>query len=425
MTDQQQITQLIDHLFRQESGKMVAVFVNMFGLSHVDKAEDIVQETLLAALETWKLKGIPEMPKAWLYRVAKNKLLNLLDREKYFAETVVQKCKQQLVPTDQLEMADIFLDEEIEDAQLRMMFACCHPALPAELQLILILKTLCGLSVKEIAVALLCNEDTIAKRLYRAKEKIKTEKLNLDVPTGNALNDRLDIVLKAIYLLFNEAYKSATTETILRKDLCDEALRLCALLINRPVKSEGYALPKINALMALLCFLVARFESRIDATGAIVLLAEQDRTLWNRFLIQQGYHYFKESSTGNHLSEYHIESAIASYHVSAKDFTSTNWQAIYFCYNLLYDIQPTSIVAFNRAIAKGYAENATAGIMALLAIDELNQSHFYHTALGDFYAKNKQLTKAKAAYTLALQFVVLQAERKVIQRKLEMIDAPI
>jgi RNA polymerase sigma factor (sigma-70 family) len=414
------ITQLIDHLFRQESGKMVAVFTKLLGLSQVDKAEDLVQETLLAALETWKLKGVPENPQAWLYRVAKNKLLNLVHREKYFSTIVTKQLKQFVEQVNENDAEDFFLDDEIEDAQLRMMFACCHPAIPDELQLILILKTLCGLNIKEIAIALLCNEDTVAKRLYRAKEKIKTEKINLDVPFGKALNERLEIVLKAIYLLFNEAYKSATTETVLRKDLCDEALRLCAMLVNRPIKSEGYDLPKINALMALLCFHVARFESRVDGNGEIILLEDQDRTLWNAFLIKQGYFYFKDSASGNQLSEYHIEAAIASYHIGAADFASTNWQAIYYCYNLLFSIKPTPIVAFNRAIAKGYAEDAAAGIAALLEIEELNQYHFYHVALGDFYKKEQQNKKAIKAYTLALQFVVLQAERKVIEGKLEM-----
>ena len=309
-----------------------------------------------------------------------------------------------------------------------MMFACCHPSLSTDLQLILILKTLCGLSIGEIAAAFLSQEDTTAKRLYRAKEKIKQDGISLDVPVGNDLVERLDAVLKAIYLLFNEAYKSTSTDTVIRQDLSDEALRLGAILAARPLSIEGYNMPKINALMALMCFHAARFDSRLDETGNIILLENQDRTLWNPYLTKKAYTFFKASAAGTDFTEYHIEAAIASYHAQAESFNKTNWQAIFYCYNLLFTLKPTPIVAFNRAIAQGYNEGAKAGIEALLEIvtpsrDEvigfkvLDKNHFYHTALGDFYHKNNQIEKAKAAYDLALKFVFLAAEKKVILDK--------
>jgi RNA polymerase sigma factor (sigma-70 family) len=431
MAENNSISKMVDHLFRHEAGKMVAVLTKFFGLPQVQLAEDMVQETLITAFETWKLKGIPDNPQAWLYQVAKNKVLTHIKRAHNFNKTIAPNIAYTLDNENIIhnKIADIFLDNEIEDAQLRMMFACCHPSVPADAQLILMLKTLCGLSIKEIANALLSQEEAVAKRLYRAKEKIKQEGITLDVPVGNEVAERLDAVLKAIYLLFNEAYKSTATDTVIRQELSDEALRLGAILSSYPLSIEGYNLPQINALMALMCFHAARFDSRLDALGNIILLENQNRSRWNDYLIKKAYAFFKASSTGADISEYHIEAAIASYHIQAENFDKTNWQAIYYCYNLLYSIKPTPIVAVNRAIAKGYTEGAKAGIEALLEIvtpsrdeaigfKDLAKNHFYHTALGDFYAKNKEINKAKAAYELALNFVVLEAEKKIIVDKM-------
>ena len=420
MVEDNSIFKIVDHLFRHEAGKMVSVLTKFFGLQHVELAEDIVQETLLAAFETWKLKGIPDNPQAWLYQVAKNKIITYLKREQHFqkniAHNLIYSVENEAFIHSQID--EFFLENDIEDAQLRMMFACCHPSVSTDLRLILMLKTLCGLSIKEIAAALFSQEDTIAKRLFRAKEKIKQEGILLEVPVGNALVGRLDAVLKAIYLLFNEAYKSTSTDTVIRQELSDEALRLGAILAGGPLSIFGKNAPKINALMSLMCFHAARFDGRLDVAGNIILLENQNRSLWNPYLIKQAYSFFKASSEGTEISEYHIEAAIASYHTKAESFDTTNWQAIFYCYNLLYSLKPTPIVAFNRAIARGYNEGAKAGIEALLTIEGLEKNHFYHTALGDFYCKNNQKTKAKAAYQLALKFVYLGAEKRVILDKI-------
>jgi RNA polymerase sigma factor (sigma-70 family) len=413
---QEPVNTLVDHLFRTESGKMVAVLAKYFGFKDIHIAEDIVQETLVAALETWKLKGIPEKPEAWIYEVAKNKLLNYLKRHKLFQTKIFHQLKSN--STIEISIEDLFLASEIEDAQLRMMFACCHPALRVEEQLILMLKSLSGLSIKEIAASLLNSEDAIAKRLYRAKEKIKKSQIQLEVPTGLDAQLRLNTVLQGIYMLYNEAYKSASTETVLRKDLCFEAIRLCKMLIDKPLKTFGYDLPKINALMALMCFHTARFDSRIDHNGDVVLLENQNRNLWNSFLVQQGYFYFKASSTGKNLSNFHVEAAIASYHISAKTFEETNWQSIYYCYNLLYNFTPNDVVAFNRAIAMGYAISPQSAIKELLKLETLEKNHMYFTALGDFYAKNKELANATNAYKKALALTVLLVDKKIIANKL-------
>ncbi len=420
MAEQPPVHQLVDHLFRREAGKMVAVLTRVFGLNNIELAEDVVQETLLIAYQAWKLKGVPDNPQSWLYRVAKNQALTHLRRKQHFQATIAPNLIHAVENggTNEQALGELFLETEIEDAQLRMMFACCHPAIAPDVQLILILKTLCGLHISEIAAALLSQEDTIAKRLYRAREKIRQEGISLEVPVGAALATRLDAVLKAIYLLFNEAYKSTSTETVIRTDLSEEALRLGVLLAARPLAVEGYNMHKINALMALMCFHAARFPGRLDVNGQIILLEHQDRSSWDTFLTRQAYAYFKASASGNELSEYHIEAAIASYHAQAPDFAATNWKAIFHCYNLLLSVKPSPIVAFNRAIALGYAEGPKSGIEALLNVSGLERSHLYHTALGDFYQKNDQPEKARAAYELALKFAYLAAEKKVIGDKL-------
>ncbi len=246
MNNFHQIDETVAHLFRHESGKMCAVLAKLFGLDQIEIAEDIVQETLISALETWKLSGIPDNPSAWLYRVAKNKTIDFLRRERNFTEFIAPNVSIELMREhdNKLWLDELFVEHEIQDAQLRMMFVCCHPDLVAEQQLPLVLKTLCGLNVEEIATAFLQTEETISKRIFRAREKIRNAKLSLEVPYGEALIPRIDSVLNAIYLLYNEGYKSSTDNAIIRKDLCGEAMRLCVLL----AQSDAGNLSKTHAL---------------------------------------------------------------------------------------------------------------------------------------------------------------------------------
>ena len=420
MAENAPLQQSLEHLFRHESGKMLSVLVKLFGLHQVEIAEDIVQDTLLSALETWKLKGLPEQPRAWLYRAAKNKTIDFLRRERNFQARVAPNAALESAghntPAQWLE--SFFLETEIEDAQLRMMFACCHPALPAEAQLTLILRTLCGLSTAEIAAAFLLSEDTVTKRLYRAKEKIRQENIVLEVPAGISLLPRLDAVLQAVYLLFNEGYKSATENEVIRRALCEEALRLGGLLARHPVSD----LPKTRALQALMYFHAARFDARLDKSGNIILLEYQNRSLWNRALITEGYEYLKRSTEGDVICEYHLEAAIASYHASSPTFGQTNWKGIFFCYDLLLKMNPSPFVALNRAIALGFADGAAAGIQALLQINGLGNNYLYHTALGDFYSKNQQPEAAMTSYRQAMVLARLPAEQKVIGEKMEVLN---
>jgi RNA polymerase sigma factor (sigma-70 family) len=415
-TDPASIQTSLEHLFRHESGKMLSVLVRLFGLSQSEIAEDIVQETLLAALESWKLKGIPDQPRAWLYRTAKNKTIDFLRRERNFKVNVAPNfISTQIQQSSGDHWLDpLFLDTEIEDAQLRMMFACCHPAIPIESQLVLILKSLCGLSIREVATAFMMPDETVAKRLFRAREKIREDGLKLEPPSGQELSPRLDAVLQAIYLLFNEGYKSASSNAVIRRDLCEEALRLVDLLGKHPLGNT----PNTHALHALMCFHTARFNARLSSEGAIVLLEKQDRSQWDQALIARGYNALKLSSTGNEISEYHIEAAIASYHASATSFDQTNWKAIYYCYELLFKINASPFIALNKAIVKGYAEGPQSGIDALLAIPGLDKNLHYCTALGDFYAQKKEIESSTTFYLRALACVALPAEKTMIQEKI-------
>ena len=421
MTQSSESQHLVDHLFRQEAGKMVAVLTKLFGLPNVETAQDIVQETLLTALEAWKLGTIPDNPRAWLYRTAKNRALDHLRRlyiwQAKIAPDVAQALGDESTAQQQLDV--LFLDAEIEDSQLRMLFACCHPALAPEGQIALILKTLCGLSVSEIAAAFLSTRDNIEKRLYRTREKIRYDRITLEVPLGDELPPRLDGVLKAVYLLFSEGYHSASSDEVIRHALCDEALRLADLLARHPV----VGLPKTQALLALLCFQASRFEARLDAGGQVVLLEDQDRCRWDQALIARGFAQLTRSASGGEASDYHLEAAIASYHAQADSLENTNWQAIFYLYQLLWQRQPNPIVAFNRAIALGYAQGAAAGLEALLAITTLRDNHFYQAALGDFYRKTGDSTKSRRAYQTAWALAVLPREKQLIAGKLAKLPA--
>ncbi|MCP1383555.1 RNA polymerase sigma factor [Runella salmonicolor] len=413
-----EVNRMAEHLFRHESGKMLAVLTRVFGFSNYDTARDVVQDTLLAALEQWKLNGIPENPTGWLYTSAKNRVLDRLRREKKMAEISPDiayefQSEQQM----QQHIDQLFLEHEMEDSQLRMMFACCHPSLPPEAQITLILRTLCGLSITEIANAFLSNDENITKRLYRAKDKIRSTPIELEVPYGNELPTRLDTVLKAVYLLFNEGYNSQHPDRLIRQDLCEEALRLGTLLSQHRYTD----LPKTAALLSLMYFQASRFDARQDEEGNIILLANQDRQKWNRTRIDAGIAFLNRASQGPDISSYHLEAAIASYHARAERFESTNWQAIMYLYRLLEQINPSVMVQFNKAIATGFAEGPQRGTEALLNIKGLENNAYYHTALGDFFAQLKDPNNAKTHYEAAILLTKSKAEWQLIWKKIDML----
>lgn len=413
-TQHEQVNHLVSHLFRHEAGKMTAVLARMFGFDRIEIAEDLVQDTLLKALTEWRTQ-IPDNPSAWLYRVAKNQALDLLRREKLFTE-ISQGLSNQSEPDT---LGKMFLVDEIEDSQLRMLFACCHPAIALESQITLSLKILGGLSAAEIARAFLTSEDTVNKRLYRAKEKIRNEQIAIEVPHAKELSVRLEAVLKTIYLIFNEGYSSSHPDHLIRHDLCEEAIRI-GLLLTRNTRTN---LPQTNALLALMCFQTARFPARLDDKGAIVLLRDQNRGLWDKFMTARAYEFFRRSSAGNQISEYHIEAAIASYHASAESFDKTNWEVILRLYNLLADIKPTPFVHLNRAIVKGYVYGAKVALEDLIKLESLNQHYIYQTTKGDFYTEINDTQSAKECYEKAFSLVSSEPEKQLIVKKMQKLES--
>jgi RNA polymerase sigma factor (sigma-70 family) len=413
------VHQTLDHLFRHESGKMISVLSKLLGLQYLETAQDIVQDTLLQALHTWSYNGMPDNPQGWLYRVARNKAIDFLRRERTFRH--ISPLYQYLLASEYALVPSVnqfFEEEAVQDSQLRMIFACCHPAIPVESQIALALKTLCGLSAAEIAKSFLTGEETVAKRIYRAKEKIRTEGIELELPPPAQLPKRLDAVLHCLYLLFNEGYNSSHLDHLIREDLCEEAMRLTFLLTQNGITD----LPRTNALLALFCFQASRLQARLDDKGHIILLKHQDRSLWYRPLIQKGY-TFLDKATQEEMSTYHLEAAIAYLHASALSFEQTDWKAIYYLYGILHDQHPTPVIALNKAIAASYAVDRQTALEELLQIKGLEQYYLYHTALGELYLEWGRKEEACACYGKALTLTGSLAEQQLLQEKIRMCGA--
>lgn len=417
MQTQENINTLTEHLFRAEYGKMVASLTRIFGIGQMSVAEDIVQDTIMLALKEWSYRQLPPNPTAWLYVVAKNKAVDYLRREKH-----KQKLTSDLAYLLESEYTlsntvnNIFTENEIKDNQLRMMFALCHPSISIEAQITLILKTLCGFGNDEIARALLTNTETINKRLYRAKEKLRQENIRLELPSTSHLLSRLEAVLKSIYLLFNEGYNiTSGKDQVLRHDLCFEAMRLCLLLLE----NESTQQPQVNALLALMCYNASRFNSRTNANGDIVLYKDQDRTFWDKDLIIRGSYYLSIAAEGKTLSTYHVEAAIASHYCVAPNFKATNWKEIHHLYGLLETINPSPVVQLNKAIVLAYKDNVDKAIQDILAISGLEESHLYYAALGDLYVMQENKLSAKECYTRAYRLAKNPRQKKLIDSKLQ------
>lgn len=407
----------IDQLFQQEFSKMVAVISRQFGLEHIETAEDIVGDTFLAAAENWAEKGLPENPAAWLYHVAKNKTLTYFRRGDVWQQKVLPAVKAGMENEEPESDLD-FSAQNIQDSQLRMIFAICNPAIASESQIGLALRILCGFGIDEIAAAFLTNKETINKRLFRAKEKLRTENIRMELPPENMLDARLDNVLHIIYLLFNEGYYSRTQDVILQKDLCLEAMRLGLLLTSFSVTAQ----PRTFALMALMCFHASRFDARESATDAIVLYEEQDEQLWDRALIAQGMHFLGLSATGNALSSYHLEARIAFLHTQKED-TPAKWLEILALYNELLLIHYSPAAALNRTFALYKAHGAE---MALAEAEKLQlvDSHFYWLLLAELNRASHPATAAEH-YRKAYALAGTGAEKEGILRMLQRLDGSV
>lgn len=401
--------ELIPHLFREESGKITSVLCKLFSMDHLDVAEDVTSETFLQALETWPYKGIPENPTAWLYTVAKNKARNYLRRNKLFEDKVAAHLANDYATHRTVE-PDLS-DKNIFDSQLRMLFALCNPSLPAEGQIALALRVLCGFGIEEIANAFLTNKETINKRILRAKEKLRNAKITLDLPSENEIQQSLDFVLITLYLLYNEGYYSESRDVVLREDLCMEAIRLTSMLTEYPPTN----VPRVNALLALMYFHASRFPARKNDNGELILYADQDESLWDQKFIGKGALYMKNAATGQTVSKYHLEAAIAWWH-TRKDDSTEKWEGILQLYNHLLQIEYSPIAALNRTYALSRARGKEAAIKEAEKL-QLNTNHYYFSLLGELYT-GLDHEKAKQYFQRALSAARSSTDKRAILRKL-------
>lgn len=401
-------------MFRTEYRKLIAVLYRHFGFEHPEIAEDIASDTFLTAAETWGLKGLPDNPTAWLYTVARNKAKDYLKHGNIFTQKVssVIQTGEAYLPVTEIDLSD----KSIKDSQLQMMFAICHPAITAEAQIGLALRILCGFGIDEIAGAFLSNKETINKRLFRAKEKLREEKVKIEFPESKAISSRLDNVLKTLYLLFNEGYYSSSGNATLRKELCLEAMRLNYLLIENKL----FNLPEVCALLSLMCFHASRFEARMDENGEMVRYDEQDTSLWNEELIEKGKQYLSKASKGDKITKYHIEATIAYWHTIKAD-TPEKWDNILQLYNRLLITEYSPMAALNRTYAVSKVKGNAEAIIEAEKL-QLNGNHLYHILLGSLY-KDTDMQKAKQHLQTALKLAKTVAEKKQIKKDLDKLEA--
>ncbi len=414
------INQLTSHLFRHESGKMVAVLTKIFGTENLETAEDVVQQTFIDALQVWKYKGVPDNPSAWLFRVAKNKAIDVIRKNKYNVQYDFNDSERALLKSEYTlatTMENLFKKELVKDDMLRMMFACCHPNISGENQITLILKTLCGFSTAEIAKAFLTSEDTVSKRLYRTKEFFRKEKVKLEIPSVEEIKNRTDAVLNSIYLLFNEGYNSTHVKELIREDLIREALLLCKLLIDNPHTQQ----PETFALMALMCFHSSRSESRLTATGEIILLPNQDRSKWNAEMLEHGNFYMNKAAYGNTLSTYHLEAAIAYEHCTSPSFDKTNWKSILNYYEMLCKISPSPATLLNKIAVVMQLHGP---LVALQQLEEMNDNkkletiYLYYSLLGELNLRLNRREESKRNFEKAISITQSPSEKALLSSKI-------
>ncbi len=413
------IDKLVDHLFRHEAGRMVSVLTRTFGTDNLGLVEDVVQDALLQAAQVWPVRGIPDNPSAWLYRAAKNRAIDVLrrnDRLVRFSDPDESSVPDPGAPLQEA-IEEAWDEDVIKDDMLRMMFACCHPGIPEESQVTLILKTLCGFSASEIARAFLTSEDTISKRLYRAKEFFRQNRIEFTMPPADKLKTRSEAVLNSIYLLFNEGYNSTDSDTLVRADLMEEAMLLCKLLSENRHTQQ----PATFALMALMCFHTSRNEGRLTTAGEIILLAEQDRSKWNLDLIALGNKYMEKAALGDSVSKYHLEAAIAFEHCTAESFEKTNWERILELYEWLCRAFPSPISELNRAVAVMRVHGADEALKAVIEIPrkkKLETYYLYHSLVGEIYSQLGRRAEANAEFETAITLTKSEPERKLLRSKL-------
>ncbi len=403
-----------EHLFRHETGRMVAVMTRIFGVHNFELAQDVVQDAFCRALEVWPFRGVPENPAAWLMSTAKNRALDILRRERTartYAPELGRLLESEWTLTPVVE--ELFTPSAIKDDQLRMMFSCCHTRLPEEAQVALMLHILSGFSVGEIASAFVSTRSAIEKRITRSKKVLAASKNLFDVTAADEFSSRLPSVHRALYLLFNEGYHGASPDSPVREELCREAMRLTAMLLE---DSPGRT-PATHALAALMCFHAARLPGRVDPSGRLSSFFDQDRSRWDQALVAEGLKFMESSATGSVLSEYHIEAAIASIHARAQRAEDTDWKTIVSLYDALLKLRPSPVVALNRAIAVAQNEGPERGIEEIASItdrDRLAAYPFYPAALGELEFRRQRHEAAREHFRAAFALARNPMERQFL-----------
>jgi RNA polymerase sigma-70 factor (ECF subfamily) len=407
---------LLEHLFRHQAGRMVAHLTRVLGPAHIDLAEETVQEAMLRALQTWPYEGVPENAGAWLFRVAHNAAIDAVRRNQLLSaksDAIVAELNRS-ASTSQ---GNPDLEEQLRDDELRMIFMCCHPDISQDSSTALSLKTVGGFSVREIARAFLADDAAIAQRLVRAKSQIRERRLTLDMPRGAELKARLASVLDVVYFMFNEGYTAHEGQDLIRRDLCFEALRLGCL-----VASSSIAIPRVHALVALMAFQAARLEARVDEAGDLVLFEYQDHGRWDQHLIGLGFYHFDRSMNGDEVSEYHPQAAIAATYARAADWHSVDWTMILGLYDQFLAINPSPVVALNRAVVIGKVrgpDQAMAAIAPLESNSKLRSYYLLPAVRGHLLLELSRTSEAAAAFRAALECPCSEPERRFLRRKLE------
>lgn len=396
---------------------MVSILSHIFGLENLDMIEDAVQDSLVTAMKTWSHAGIPDNPRAWLVQVSKNRILDRLRYDKKFHN--VDETQDQI--DNAFKVFDshdaIYFANEVGEDQLRMIFACCHPAIAADSRVALTLKIVGGFRVSEIARAFLASDESIAKMLTRSKQRLREKNVVLEIPPPADVPSRIDTVLKVIYLMFNEGYAASEGDELIRRDLCLEAIRLSELLAEHPVTSS----PAVNALAALLLFQASRLDSRCRDDGELLLLPDQDRSLWNKDLIERAMLHFGRSAKGTELSDYHIEAEIAACHAVAASFAETDWQHILGCYEILQQRKPSPIVDLNRIIALAKIEGAQRGLEELGRFhcsEKLKGYNLFHITRATFLAEVGLSNEAADSYLKAIELTQNETLRRFLRGKI-------
>jgi RNA polymerase sigma factor (sigma-70 family) len=406
---------LVEHFFRHEYGRLVAILTRKVGLRHVELVEDAVQTALMTALTSWVAKGLPADPASWLYRVAHNHLIGSL-RSNAGRLRILEAAADELIVTAD-DSASPRFDDEVRDDLLRMLFVCCDEAIPRDSRLVLALKTLCGFSTAEIALRLFLSEANVLKRVARAREHLREVPPDFDSLPLQSLQPRLASVHVVLYLLFNEGYLSAQSDKTVRRELCDEAIRLTTLMAEHPVG----AIPETFALLALMHFHAARLTARVNGMGGLLLLEEQDRSLWDQDQMHLGAEWLQKAASGETFTRFHAEAGIAAEHAFAPSFAQTRWKEIADLYEMLDRIAPSPVNAMNRAVAIAEWQGPEAGLAILKAIEPpawLLGYYLWDAVLGELHRRAGHKEEARRYVERALASAPTDAERELLRRRL-------